>query len=490
MKVRVAVRAFAAVALVAIHSSMAASAPQNLPWAEIATADLEMIHRTLLNNHVGPVDLKNPRFVDWLDGGFHEALGRAQSARNFFDYKRALLSYINGFRDGHTNIVPAVDSTYYEWPGFLPGLSADGAVRVGVSEQQGIDVGDTIVSCDGIPIEQLFATNVAPFYWNRDVSPARALQMPRTFMIDAGDEKVRTRSCVFSSARDTRQVELQWRRVPRARGIALRSAADGRVTPELGLHAVEGIWFLSFPSFDYQSGADVVRFRAVLDDIAAHADELRNASRVVIDVRGNTGGMSAWGESAAASLWGQPIVQAVRASLPGDVDWRASKANYDYVDKFVRDAQENGIPASNIAEMKEIKRLISQALSTGEDLAHEPSPVKPLGKPLRPTFPATVYFLTDGVCTSACLDFADVVLRLPNVIHIGRPTDADALYIDTNHVELPSALGIFQYSMKVFRTRVRGNNQWYEPAYRWPGGIMTDKAIAEWVKTLPTARTE
>lgn len=98
--------------------------------------------------------------------------------------------------------------------------------------------------------------------------------------------------------------------------------------------------------------------------------------------------------------------------------------------------------------------------------------------------------MTDGVCTSACLDFADVLLRLPNVIHIGRPTDADALYIDINHVELPSALGIFQYSMKVFRTRVRSNNQGYEPAYRWPGGVMSDKAVAEWVKTLPTARSE
>ncbi|HYC08278.1 MAG TPA: hypothetical protein VEC10_01490 [Steroidobacteraceae bacterium] len=77
------------------------------------------------------------------------------------------------------------------------------------------------------------------------------------------------------------------------------------------------------------------------------------------------------------------------------------------------------------------------------------------------------------------------------MVQVGRPTDADALYIDLNHAELPSGLGVFQYSMKVYRTRVRGNNQWYEPKYRWPGGPMSDETLARWIATLPTfeART-
>ena len=29
--------------------------------------------------------------------------------------------------------MPSVDATFYEWPGFLPGVAADGKVRVGVS---------------------------------------------------------------------------------------------------------------------------------------------------------------------------------------------------------------------------------------------------------------------------------------------------------------------------------------------------------------------
>ena len=52
--------------------------------------------------------------------GTRRALARSRTAHNYFDYRPTLLAYINGFRDGHTNVVPAIDATFYEWPGFLP----------------------------------------------------------------------------------------------------------------------------------------------------------------------------------------------------------------------------------------------------------------------------------------------------------------------------------------------------------------------------------
>jgi len=95
-----------------------------------------------------------------------------------------------------------------------------------------------------------------------------------------------------------------------------------------------------------------------------------------------------------------------------------------------------------------------------------------------------VYLLTDGECASACLDFADLVRRLPGVIHVGQPTSADAIYIDNTYQELPSRLARVGYSMKVFRNRVRENNEWYEPEVRWPGGEMSDDAVAKWIASL------
>jgi hypothetical protein len=95
-----------------------------------------------------------------------------------------------------------------------------------------------------------------------------------------------------------------------------------------------------------------------------------------------------------------------------------------------------------------------------------------------------VFLLTDNECASACLDFTDVVRRLPNVTHIGLPTSADALYIDNTEAMLPSGLAWLSYSMKVYRNRLRANNEWYEPKIRWPGGVMSDEAVTTWIAQL------
>jgi hypothetical protein len=79
------------------------------------------------------------------------------------------------------------------------------------------------------------------------------------------------------------------------------------------------------------------------------------------------------------------------------------------------------------------------------------------------------------------------MLHLPRVVQIGRPTFADAVYIDANELPLPSGLTNLNYGMKVMRHSLRGNNQWYEPKFKWPGGEMTDEALAKWVKSLPPA---
>src|SRR6185503_4105954 len=109
----------------------------------------------------------------------------------------------------------------------------------------------------------------------------------------------------------------------------------------------------------------------------------------------------------------------------------------------------------------------------------DPSPPNPVT--------GRVYLLTDTACGSACLNFADLTLHLPGVVQIGEPTFADAVYIEVNDLPLPSGLTQLTYGMKVMRHSLRGNNQWYEPKYRWPGGEMTDAAIAKWVKSLPPA---
>ena len=86
---------------------------------------------------------------------------------------------------------------------------------------------------------------------------------------------------------------------------------------------------------------------------------------------------------------------------------------------------------------------------------------------------------------SACLNFVDLLDRLPGTERIGLETGADTDYLDLASAPLPSGHATLLYAMKVYRHRARGANVAYRPAIPWPGGIMTDESVVRWVDGLP-----
>jgi hypothetical protein len=99
-----------------------------------------------------------------------------------------------------------------------------------------------------------------------------------------------------------------------------------------------------------------------------------------------------------------------------------------------------------------------------------------------------VVLLTDGWCASACLDFADLLLAIPGVRHVGAATYADAVYIDNRSVRLPSDLGWFGFSMKVYRGRPRGHNQPYVPTSPYEGMTWDTPTLQAWLITAVARR--
>jgi len=95
-------------------------------------------------------------------------------------------------------------------------------------------------------------------------------------------------------------------------------------------------------------------------------------------------------------------------------------------------------------------------------------------------FKGQLVLVTDSFCASACLDFADAVLAVPGVIQFGLPTSADTVYIDIGAQVLPSGTQ-FWLPLKVWKGRVRGNNQSYEPRYVFNGDINDTTAVQKWV---------
>jgi hypothetical protein len=454
---------------------------QDAAWATFVRNDLQAIHDLLRDNHPGPVDPENSRYREWLEAGFSQAAQRGASARSYGEYERALRFYTNGFQDGHIGIGREISPDEVDWPGFVVDPSPDGAAVVTHAEaDSNVHVGDRVTQCDGHSVDNLMKERVDPYFWNSAIPHERGRHFDRLFQVYAHDPIGKLKSYLFSSG----EVTLQWRQTSRedfARVLETGSRDPSRAPR---LYQVGGVWFVSIPTFAYSSEAAVARIRALLQNLKTTLPELRK-STVVLDVRGNHGGNSSWGEEIATIIWGKDWVQRIEDSFDDTVDWRVSDPNIERMTAMIERDKKAGLTESAAHWARELD-MIKAARAEGKVLARiEERPKEIKGPP--PANPVTgrVFFLTDNECASACLDFADLVRRLPSVTHVGLPTSADAVYIDNTFAMLPSGLTGLGYSMKVFRNRVRKNNEWYEPAVRWPGGPMADAAVAKWVSALP-----
>jgi hypothetical protein len=471
--------------LVLIAARSLAADPIAEPWVLLTQRDLRAIHDILAANHPGPVDPQSDQYRRRLEDGLQAAQAQAAAAHNYSDYTRAVRRYVNGFRDGHTTARFLLSSERLSWPGFLVGRGADGKVRVlAAAEGSNAPIGAELLSCDGMTTEQLMQERLDPYYWNADIPHERWNSLPKLLQFDAGDTAGRMASCTVASGAETKSIDLHWSSASRET-ITRYVQQMQPPAPTLGLQKRQGIWFVSLPSFNY-FGEGAAGINALIDDVTTHAAELR-AATVVFDMRGNGGGNSAWGERVATAFWGEPAVTHVTDSFDWTVDWRVSSDNIAHLNSVVERTQRDGLTEA-AQSWTQARDAVVEAQKKGQSLVRvaEP-PKKSKGRAPKSLVTGRVFLLTDGACASACLDFTDVVRRLPNVTHVGLPTSADAVYIDNTEAMLPSGLGLLSYSLKVYRNRVRANNEWYEPAVRWPGGVMSDDAVTAWIVQLVSA---
>jgi len=473
--------------VVLIASLAAASPAQTRPstedWAGKAREDITASHDIIRDNHPGPVDALNPRFKDWLEKGRSQALAKASSAKTESDYWRALTFYINGFGDGHLT-VRRNGSVSQVWPGFLTSTDASGTTRITVSTVAAAPIGARIMECDGVPVGRLLDERVHPYLTNAGIPHERLLTASYLFVGDADDRaKMRTCSIGLDTGRK-RVVALNWRPIDKAALGQALPEAQGRVEPPLAVRQVDGVWFVSLPSFNWW-GDQAAKMQAMVDQVKRQAAALHAAPRVVIDVRGNPGGNSQWAREIASALWDETAVSAIVDSFDQTVDWRASAQNAQLTRASAARSAAAGL-AEDAQARNHVAGQMDAAIAKGQPLFTDAEP--PTSRGLAPNyaspFKGKIFFLTDMRCASACLDFADIVTRMPSVVQVGQPTSADTVYIDNVEVPLPSGASRLSYSLKVYRHRLRGSNQWYSPKVSWSGGRMTDAAMARWITTL------
>lgn len=460
--------------------------PTSRDWAETTVDDLHFIRATLRENHPGPVDPENPAFLAWYRMGFARALERARRATDFAGYFFAIEYYMAGFRDGHLGALTerhledhlAETRLTRRWPGFLVRWE-DGAFVVGSVEGTGAlpASGDRLVGCDNRSAEQ-WAQDILEDYVGLWFLQGKRAELAPLLLIDEGNPFVPLpQRCTFESASGRRTLTLAWSPIG-GRDLVAKLPAFSAGGPSL--RRVGDAWWVTVPTFDVNNTASGAALRKLTEEVRSQSAAIGSARLVVFDVRGNRGGDSDAGKALLAAIWGEAFVDATEPR-PAAIDWRLSAGNI----RFLRDVnlrnlrRQFGEDSREARQYDELVKAMEASRAKGDTFYREvPGPPPRVAAP---DVKARPVLLTDGICASACLDFADIVRRLPAAEHVGRETSADALTIDNRAVTLPSGLGFFGFSMKVLRGKVRGNNEPYRPSRVFSGDIRDTAALEAWI---------
>ncbi|NLF14062.1 MAG: hypothetical protein GX597_19955 [Anaerolineaceae bacterium] len=268
------------------------------------------------------MDTQYPYFqqkgIQWeeLAARYRPQIAEASSDQEYYLLIENMLAELN---DGHTGLSPSLAfqaGCTFAWTREMDGQAVVTVAR-GSGLQAGLEVGSVILSVDGLHVEQAL-DSVAPSLrvgsspWKRrSIAFHNLLNTPFgsqreiTFQTPAGEERTATLACSEQVARAEAESGDVW-------GMLLPTYERQIVSRRLP----SGLGYIRIPTF----GTDLVA------DFDAALDELLDAPGLVLDLRGNGGGNSAYADQMAGRFLSEPFVYGhdhFRGRLP-QRGWRAS----------------------------------------------------------------------------------------------------------------------------------------------------------------------
>lgn len=486
-------------AIVAASVLSSCATPEPKSWATQATTDLADVRAKIAEHTPAAIDNENPRMKAWHIEGYRQALDYASRAQTEADWRFVVGAFVNGYRDPHLKFQAKEAAEALRFPGFIVRQNGDGAIVAwrDPSLVGGPSLGARLISCDGKSLDALLESQVFSYRLNPDILGDRRPAVVSVLLDRGVFFAPPVTRCTFGDVID---YALEWRPIgerDQETRRQIRLAGFGASAAASVTEPKPGVIWIGLPSFSPvgDSASAVNAARAAFE---ARGTALRNGRAIVIDLRGNTGGTSVQGEILAEAIWGRAAVDAVKQRLATDreaIDWRASRSNAEYV-AFGSMLLRLRYPDRSIGPTwgQVIAPGLRAAVRSGQPFfregAADAKPVRATTEPLSarrfrgaPPFPATVYLLTNGTCASACLDFADIALNMPGVLHVGAETGADGLLMEVRSIDLESGRGSLSLPIKVVRGRARGNLESYAPDIAFDGP-WTDEAVRAWVLSL------
>lgn len=473
-------------ALAAVLLTLAA-APADPPrdWQTTARADAAAALALIEGSHPGAArELGDAAFLARLRAVRATVAARLPRVRDEGGYHALIAGLAAGFGDGHIASARLAQPATRRWAGIMLAWRAGAWVATSGGDPA-LD-GARLVACDGVAAEDWARPRIDGFSGDARVEAERARFAPRLLIDDANPWAPVPRACSFATAAGVRSVTLAWRDDPAETVAAAARASLRPARAGMGVSRFAGGEWIALETLDPSA-------EGVAAAVEARAAQLRAAPMVVVDLRGNGGGNSAYAERIAIALLGKARVAGTtaRGGRCRGVFWRASADNAAEMKRWAASAERRG-DAAWAREFGGSARAIDAAVAAGGTFAPGlPACARGASVTVIPSLPGRLkppamrgrlVVVTDAACFSSCLMATDLLVRA-GALHVGQATGVSTRYMEVRSITLPSGLRTFSTLMKV---AVGGGDYGpYAPARAYPGPMDDEAALKAWVAALP-----
>jgi hypothetical protein len=455
-------------------------------WRAATVDDVEAAYRMLREDHPGAApEVGDRQFQKTLLEAHTLAASGALQVDSFAGYAATLARFANAFGDKHVRSRPVLEVARPDWAGLI--VSRRGTHWIVADAEQGSPAGTLLnaelISCDGRTPDAWGAQILGHYRvdWSVD---AQRIQAAPWLLISEGNPFVpKPNSCVFAKKGVAdRRIALDWRHVSRSILAARMDKVSLFGAAGFGVRKVGSGYWIALQEL-LENAVPVVA------EVKARAAEMREAPFVVLDLRGNGGGSSMFGDQVARAILGDSYVKAVVGdSLPecGGEVIRVSDDNLRQLQMY-RDV----LGAKRGPEFtKTFGDLLNQAKAAraGGRGFTGPLSCPRKAKPPRPapSYRGTLFLLTDGVCFSSCLDVVSNWRDL-GAIQLGQTTDADTHYTEVRDDPMPSGLSTFSTMMGIDIDAPAREGP-FVPSEIYEGDIRDTPALEAWVLGIAAQR--
>jgi hypothetical protein len=454
-------------------------------WRKLTIIDVEAAHALLQNNHpAAALAAEDAPFRSALDRAYMNALARAGTVTSYEGYVATVGEFANALGDGHIWSHPLFFPRTVEWAGLI--AARHGEHWIVVNEDDHIEgpplIGSRIVSCDGQAADEL-ANNV--LHYRATAVEAEQVLKSGWLLVDEHNPFLqRPRSCIFEFGGKQATRNLSWSTINRN---TLLTQYWKKAFGEAGfsVRQIGASFWIAIQELTPKA-------QPVIDAITTQKETIRSSRYVVVDLRGNDGGNSAYGRLAAEALYGEDYVASIlgpKNDVPCPSVYRASEENIeaasDGIRRFEKEGDSHGAEAYTHA-----LHSMQAALSRGEYLTGAPSCQTQPPKSSQHSsslLRAKVFVLTDAACFSSCIKTVGDFIKF-GAIQIGEPTGAVTHYSEVRELVLPSGLSTFSTLMAIMPDApIRFGP--FVPTYEFGGDISNTADLERWVREISAEGT-